>query len=41
MIDLRMSSLSRRNFILGVLAAPSIVRAQGLTRVKITQPSEP
>src|SRR5215510_13791617 len=40
MIDLRMTGLSRRNFILGAVAAPSIVRAQGLTKVKITQPSE-
>jgi ABC-type nitrate/sulfonate/bicarbonate transport system substrate-binding protein len=35
--------LSRRSFALGtaaVLAAPAIVRAQGLTKVKITQPSE-
>ena len=41
MIDRRMTGLSRRNFILGAaVAAPSIVLAQGLTRVKITQPSE-
>src|SRR5262249_18701853 len=40
MIDRRMTGLSRRNVILGALAAPSIVRAQGLTKVKITQPSE-
>ena len=41
MIDRRMTGLSRRNFFLGAaVAAPSIVLAQGLTRVKITQPSE-
>src|SRR5262245_37623914 len=40
MIDRRIPGLSRRNLILGALAAPSIVRAQGLTKVKITQPSE-
>ena len=41
MIDRRMTGLSRRTFILGAaVAAPSIVRAQGLTKVKITQPSE-
>ncbi len=37
-------SLSRRGFALGaasvVVAAPAIVRAQGLTKIKITQPSE-
>ncbi len=37
-------SLSRRGFAFGgaavVLAAPAIVRAQGLTKIKITQPSE-
>jgi NitT/TauT family transport system substrate-binding protein len=37
-------SLSRRAFTIGgaslVLAAPAIVRAQGLTKIKITQPSE-
>jgi NitT/TauT family transport system substrate-binding protein len=39
----RHRGLSRRSFALGtaaVLAAPAIVRAQGLTKVKITQPSE-
>jgi hypothetical protein len=40
MIDRGMTGLSRRNLILGALTAPSIVRAQGLTKVKITQPSE-
>src|SRR5215813_2769748 len=40
MDDRRITGLSRRNLILGALAAPSIVRAQGLTKVKITQPSE-
>src|SRR3954466_2332719 len=40
MIDRRVTGLSRRNLVLGAIAAPSIVRAQGLTRVKITQPSE-
>jgi ABC-type nitrate/sulfonate/bicarbonate transport system substrate-binding protein len=37
-------NLSRRSFTAGgaslVLAAPAIVRAQGLTKIKITQPSE-
>ena len=41
----RFTGLSRRSFALGtaslaVIGAPAIVRAQGLTKVKITQPSE-
>lgn len=44
MIDRRMTDLSRRSFTLGMttlaVAAPAIVRAQDLTKVKITQPSE-
>src|SRR6266480_4758478 len=44
MPDRRMNGLSRRRFALGTaafaVAAPAIVRAQGLTKVKITQPSE-
>jgi sulfonate transport system substrate-binding protein len=42
MIDRFISGLSRRSFTLGTLAiaAPSLVRAQGLTKVKITQPAE-
>src|SRR4029078_3947468 len=39
----RSKAISRRNFALGslaVFAAPAIVRAQGLTKVKITQPAE-
>lgn len=46
MTELRRSkTLSRRTFALGtaslaVLGAPAIVRAQGLTKIKITQPSE-
>ena len=44
MPDRRMNGLTRRRFALGTavlaVAAPAIVRAQGLTKVKITQPSE-
>src|SRR6476659_10696688 len=41
MIDRRMTGLSRRNFILGAaVATPSIVLAQGLVKVRITQPAE-
>ena len=44
MSDRRMTDLSRRSFTLGMttlaVAAPAIVRAQDLTKVKITQPSE-
>src|SRR5262244_112741 len=46
MTELRRSkNLSRRTFALGtaslaVLGAPAIVRAQGLTKIKVTQPSE-
>ena len=41
----RFKGLSRRSFALGtaslaVIGAPAIVRAQGMTKVKITQPSE-
>src|ERR1041384_8606697 len=39
----RRKTLSRRDVAIGSLAvigAPAIVRAQGLTKVKITQPSE-
>ena len=42
MSNRRMTDLSRRSFTLGMttlaLAAPAIVRAQDLTKVKITQP---
>lgn len=42
MVARRITGLSRRGFALGTLAvaAPSIVRAQGLTKVRITQPAE-
>lgn len=44
MINRRVPDLSRRSFTLGMttlaVAAPAIGRAQGLTKVKITQPSE-
>jgi NitT/TauT family transport system substrate-binding protein len=44
MINRRVFDLSRRSFTLGMttlaVAAPAIGRAQGLTKVKITQPSE-
>jgi len=42
MVARRITGLSRRSFALGTLAVatPAIVRAQGLTKVRITQPAE-